>query len=145
MKRIIRHENGETKVQSINNEPTRTDQTQKDMCNINNIMKKYGKNINNVPPLQRGMTGDFSELPSYIDALNTINTARNSFDALPAVARKRFNNDPQEMIEFLKDPSNTNEAIKLGLAIKLPQKKSETKIPKTETPKKSSDNKSNAE
>jgi phage internal scaffolding protein len=41
--------------------------------------------------------------------------AQYQFDQLPALIRDRFHNDPQEMLAFLNDPNNYDEAIKLGL------------------------------
>ena len=37
---------------------------------------------------------------------------------LPAKARARFQNDPQQFMEFMNDEENIAEAIKLGLATK---------------------------
>jgi len=116
MKQIIRDEKTGLviKVRTINNQPSRTDKSQKDQCDIKNIMKKYG-GIHQVPPLSKGTYMDLTTLPSYQEALHTIRDADQAFDGLPAKLRKKFNNDPKEMIDFLADPSNTDEAIKLGL------------------------------
>ncbi|UOF78312.1 scaffold protein [Microviridae sp.] len=122
MKKIIRDEKtGRVKVQTINSEPTRTDQTQKEQCDIKIIMKKYNNKIQNVPDPIRGVQGDFSQIPSYQDMQNILNQAANTFAALPSKIRKQFDNDPAEMIKFLDDPTNNEEAIKLGLKIKPPQ------------------------
>jgi len=49
--------------------------------------------------------------------------------ALPSDVRKRFSNDPAELIDFLADKKNDEEAIKLGLKIKknVPGSNDETK------------------
>lgn len=121
MKKIIRLENGNVKVQTINNEPTKTQQQFKDQCDINLIMKKY-RETGQISHLRnsQGQYLDVSELPSYQEALNTLITANNSFASLSSEVRKRFGNDPKNMIEFLSDPSNDPEAIKLGLKISPP-------------------------
>lgn len=41
--------------------------------------------------------------------------AQEKFDALPASIRKRFDNNPLNMVEFCKDPENHEEGVKLGL------------------------------
>lgn len=118
MKKIYTDLNGlVTKVVTINDEPTRTDQTQKAQCDIKNIMTKYG-GMKNIPPLQGGFQGDFTNIPSYQSALHAIRDANDSFAALPSNVRKKFQNDPAEMISFLEDPTNNEEAYKLGLKIK---------------------------
>lgn len=106
------------KVQSRNDEPTLTDQTQKDQCDINNIMKKYLGKIHLVPTPTQGKYGDFSQLPSYQQSLHIIKEAQDSFNSLPAQVRKKFSNNPSEMIQFLEDETNNEEAYKLGLKIK---------------------------
>ena len=37
---------------------------------------------------------------------------------LPAQMRSRFNNDPAELLKFIKDPANLDEAVKLGILVK---------------------------
>jgi len=37
------------------------------------------------------------------------------FAGLPAKLRKRFSNNPENMLRFLEDPKNAGEAVKLGL------------------------------
>lgn len=50
--------------------------------------------------------------------LNIITKARQEFDLLPAKVKKRFNQDPGELVEFLKDEENRKEAESLGLVLK---------------------------
>jgi phage internal scaffolding protein len=64
----------------------------------------------------RPMTyGDFSDLGNYMDNMNKIVEAREMFEALPARVRERFANNPANMLDFVMDESNRDEAIKLGL------------------------------
>lgn len=48
--------------------------------------------------------------------------AQQNFMLLPAEIRERFNNDPGRLIAFLEDDRNKNEAIKLGIVNKPPEK-----------------------
>lgn len=57
---------------------------------------------------------------SYQDCLNKIIGARNVFAELPADIRARFNNDPQEMIAWLQDAGNAEEAVALGIVSTAP-------------------------
>ena len=65
----------------------------------------------------------FRNFGSYVDATNResllglyiINAeAQQRFEALPAATRFRFGNDYKKLVEFLEDPANDDEAIKMG-------------------------------
>jgi Chlamydia-phage Chp2 scaffold (Chlamy_scaf). len=58
---------------------------------------------------------DFDEVFDFQSAMNVLVQAERSFMGLPANVRKRFSNDPGQMMEFLNDSSNYDEAVKLGL------------------------------
>lgn len=95
---------------------SKTHQSFKDECDINNIMGKYAKGLA-VTHVNRGIPefGDVSQFGQYSDALQILSHAQELFDALPSAARRRFDNDPQKMATFLANPKNAEEAIKLGL------------------------------
>lgn len=114
----------------ICNEPTRTKQSFKAECDINNIMKQYERtgiidHTNNMHPEY----GDFSNVADYHTAQNMVIDAQNSFDALPSHIRKRMGHDPANLIEFLSDPNNKAEAIELGLIIDDTPPPRETTLP----------------
>lgn len=97
-------------------EPSRTKQAFKAECDINNILSKYQKtqlltHVNEI----KGSYGDFSEVADYQTALNSVIAANESFMGLPASVRQRFGNDPSNLISFISDDSNYEEAHKLGL------------------------------
>lgn len=58
---------------------------------------------------------DVSNVGSFQESLNYVIQAQADFLQYPAQLRKKFNNDPAEMIDFLANPENKDEAIKLGL------------------------------
>ena len=63
--------------------------------------------------------GDFTNAPSsYHEALNLVREAEQSFMALDAKIRAKFNNDPEEFLQFVGDPANAEQLIELGLAEK---------------------------
>jgi len=119
-------------------EPTRTKQAFKAECDINTIMKKYA-NGNILPDLIKAnpQYGDFSDVGTYQEAMNVVIFANEQFAALPAAARKRFNNSPEEFLAFTNDPANGAELVKLGLATK----REESPV-KNDPPKPSKDAKS---
>lgn len=102
---------------------SRTKQAFKDESNINNILKRY--HVTGILPDQSRAAlahyGDFTKVPRYDEALNTVIESQSHFMQLPAVLRQRFANDPQQLLSFLSDENNREEAIKLGF-ISAPQK-----------------------
>lgn len=106
---------GSTAVETVTSGETLTQQQYKDDTDVNVIMARFMKTGQiplHVPPM---LEGDFSQLPNYQDALETIKMADQMFMELPALARKRFENNPQELMDFLNNPENKDEAIRLGL------------------------------
>lgn len=104
--------------------PSMTQQHFKDECNINNIMAKYLQTGILVDPLQQcngqPQFGDYTAIPDYQEAQQVMIDASNLFDSLPALLRKRFHNSPGELLEFLDDRDNLDEAVKLGLVAPAP-------------------------
>lgn len=102
------------RVQTINTRPTRTKTDMAAACDINNILKDYGK-TGLVAQRQGGM---YEALPDAIDyhaAMNLTREAEASFQSLPAKLRDRFQNDPQSFLRFMADPQNRQEAEQLGI------------------------------
>lgn len=96
-------------------EEDRAKQAFKDECDINVLMRRYEKT--GVLPLGRG------QAPVYVDAsvidfqasMDRVAQVRGVFSLLDARTRARFENNPEFMLEFLADPANKEEAVKLGL------------------------------
>lgn len=100
---------------------TKVEQAKKDACDINKIIKRAEKTGFIGDPLQKRKTpifGDFQNVPDYQESLNRVIRMRNEFESLPADVRAKFKNDPANVIDFLADPKNKEEAIKLGLRAK---------------------------
>lgn len=64
---------------------------------------------------RRPQFGDFTGIPDYQETLNKVNAALEMFSELPLKIRQRFNDSPTELLAFLQDESNRDEAIELGL------------------------------
>ena len=92
-----------------------TQQHFKDECDINNILRQF--NVTGLLPENTlsPRYGDFTGIGDYHTALNRVIAAEDEFMALPAQIRSRFDNDPANLIEFLENSDNKDEAIKLGL------------------------------
>lgn len=104
------------RVYNVNHEPSRTDQSQKDDCDVNLIIAKYRKTgqLAHLNQFQ-GQYADTTEFSDLQSALHTTMKAQDAFDSLPAHIRRHFDNSPVEMFNFLQDPKNDDEAIRLGL------------------------------
>ena len=92
-----------------------TIQSGRDDADINVLMARFGV-AGNIPPGNLApFYADFSDVPDYQTALHLMREAQSSFDTLSADLRGRFLNDPARLIDFVNNPSNRDEAKKLGL------------------------------
>lgn len=58
---------------------------------------------------------DTTQDPELQDILDMRHAGKEAFQSLPDKIRKRFHNNPAELLEFLDDQDNREEAIRLGL------------------------------
>ena len=96
-------------------EPSLAQQHFKDECDINNILRQF--NVTGLLPETplSPKYGDFSGISDYKTALDCVIAADEEFMNLPANLRARFDNDANNLIEFLDNEANRAEAEKLGL------------------------------
>jgi len=116
-------------------ELTLAQQNFKDESDINYIVRQFGL-TGELPgkPLSP-QYGDFTGVLDYHSAVNAVLAAQDDFMELPAQLRSRFNNDPAELIDFLSDENNREEATKLGLVAAKPiSEPSETPIGEPKAP-----------
>lgn len=102
-------------VETLNLEPSMTQQQFAEESDANLIIKKYG--TTGIDPFTRkdGYYADLTEVPDLQTALQTVKHAEEAFQSLSSEVRERFGNDPSLLMNFLKDPENKQEGIKLGL------------------------------
>lgn len=102
-------------------------------ADINNIIKKYAKTGLLCNPLdingRKPMFGDFSSY-DFANMQSVVSSVNNQFSNLPLAIRKRFEYNPVSLIEFLANPANLEESVKLGLRDKsvLPTKAPEAPV-----------------
>lgn len=115
-----RRKDGSVDCESVPVGESMTKQEFKDDCDVNVILKRILK-TGEMPKFMSssGTYGDFSEMPSYREAMDIVNSARDLFMELPAEVRLRFENDPQALMDYLADPKNDEEALRLGLRVKV--------------------------
>lgn len=101
---------------------SKTHQSFKEDCDINTIARRFGLDRQAMPvaPLDASHYGDFTEAPDLRSILDTVRQAKDHFMALPPKLRARFHNKPAELWEFVNDPDNADEAVRLGLLARVP-------------------------
>lgn len=109
--------------------PSMTKQSFADQVDIKKIMDKHRKtgmvtHINSRQPFY----GDVSNVTSYQEALLVVQKAEELFAGMSAKVRARFGNDPAQMIEFLENPENRQEAIELGMVTAPPEEPRPQKV-----------------
>lgn len=116
-----------------------TQQQFKNDADINEIVRRAKKTGSLIDPsIKVGRVpqfGDFSGVVDYHTAQNQLIEAKNAFMQLDPYVRQRFRNDPHELIEFLSDDKNRDEAEKLGLVSRKMPLPSEVKGGSSEPPK----------
>lgn len=100
---------------------SRTVQSQSNDADINVIVKRF-KLTGELPrPLPRiPLEADFREEGEFDlgAAIRFVRDSESVFMAFPAEIRARFGNDPIMLSEFLSNPDNKDEAIRLGILAK---------------------------
>lgn len=93
-----------------------TKQSFKRECDVNVILGNYSQT--GLPETGNNF-GNFGFVDSldYQDCMQKVIEAQAMFNGLPSKIRKRFNNDPSELMSFIADSSNRAEAEKLGLLL----------------------------
>lgn len=133
MQKITKRANGDLHVETINEEPSLTQQQFKEDCDINVIMEKYHQTGILPAPQLIGTYADLTQQKDYLEAMQIVLDANAAFMTLPVKTRIRFDNDPAQLLAFVHDEKNLEEAIKLGLANpKTPQVSETTTIPTPE-------------
>jgi len=94
---------------------SRTKQSFKDECDINRIMSRYQNT--GVMEFVNKREARYADVTAfdYQEACNLVAGANSMFHDLPSALRSRFDNDPGQLLAFLDNPSNLQEAVSLGL------------------------------
>lgn len=108
--------------------PSLTKQEFKDEADINNILNSYQvdgilPDLDKRQPIYADCTAP--ELTDFHRAQNMVVSTTERFASLPAKVRERFANDPLQMLLFLQDVNNRDEAVRLGLVNPAPEPKLE--------------------
>ena len=105
---------------TYNDEPSLTQQQFTPETDLNEIMRQYGVTDRAAEPAAFApgtLAIDYTHLEGleYRDVLDRMREAQQAFAQLPADLRRRFNNKPEDLWDFVNDPRNDEEAVKMGL------------------------------
>ncbi len=97
---------------------SRTKQSGKEECDINNIVATYVR-TGLATHLAAGVPQflDVSEVGDYRTALENVRAADKYFLGLPAAVRAEFQNDPALFIEALQDPNAAERIREIGIEV----------------------------
>lgn len=87
-------------------------------ADVNNVMKRFEQTGFLTDPLavseRKPLFGDFSNI-DFMSIRSTVADANLRFSYLKADVRAKFHNDVAELVKFISDPANADEARTLGL------------------------------
>lgn len=109
------------KIQLICKDESKTDQSLKKQVDINNIVASYAKTNSPLPERSDAKYMDCTQIPDLHTAFETVQKANERFYELPAKLRKLIDNDPSQLEAFLKDQSNEDMLVKMGILEKKAQ------------------------
>lgn len=94
----------------------------KDECDINTLVKRFG--VTGLLPEQPEWPAqaDFTHVGSFQECMQLVKESEAAFMSLPADVRERFGHEPGLLLEFLYDPKNRDEAVRLGIVAPAPEK-----------------------
>jgi len=98
-------------------DPSLTQQQFKDEADINTIVDRFLRSGVMPTPVSMPQYVDYEGVFDFQTAMNVVRAADENFMRLDAKVRSRFNNSPQEFLEFFSNPDNSDEAVRLGLAL----------------------------
>jgi phage internal scaffolding protein len=102
------------KYQRFTEGESKTQKEHKDDVDINKIVARYKKGILPRGHIAKPVYGDFFDLPDYHELQNRVANLENEFLKMDPHIRKKFNNNPQNLITWLQNEDNWEEAEKLG-------------------------------
>lgn len=104
------------RIQSVPEGVSMTQQHMGPETDINNIVSKYLRTgtLGNPSATRQAIFGDFTAI-DYMDMQNAIADIDQQFASLSSKIRRRFNNSAYQLVRFIENPDNRDEAVKLGI------------------------------
>lgn len=90
-------------------------------ADINTLVKRHlggapGRTLHNIGDPRASRQPKFFDMPSasFHEMLNSVTDVQAKFASLSAKTRARFGNSPYQLLRFVENPENLQEAVKLG-------------------------------
>lgn len=98
------------------NDKVLTEQSHKKEVDINEIVKRHG--VDKIAQTQQLVQMQYDDIPGndFMETMLMLKKAETSFMSLPSKLRARFENDPAQYLDFVRNPDNAEELVTLGLA-----------------------------
>lgn len=96
-----------------------TQQHHMEDADLNVLVRRFGVETAAVPPMAQDARyyGDVSDVPDLRAVMEIAREAKDRFMQLDPRLRARFHNDPRLLHEFVTDPENGPECVRLGLLV----------------------------
>lgn len=126
------HYNRQREVADFSDQLDKTHQSFRDECDINKVLERWMRSGALEHVQKRVPTwGDFTGAVDFKTAHDAVHEASEAFMTLGSDVRAKFANNPAELLAFLRDESNREEAIELGL-IEAPVEAASPQVPVSE-------------
>ena len=104
--------NTRSRIQKQFKTQSRTVQSDRDSTDIKRL-------VNTAPPFDPSqMTfADVTDIPDFRATQDRLADVYSRFAELPSEIREKFENEPANLVEFVQDPDNIDDAVELGLLI----------------------------
>lgn len=102
---------------------SRASQSDKDECDINILVRRFGVGQVPVRDLRAPSYGDFTDLRTPHEMAQALVEAQGAFMKLPAQVRAEFDNDPHRFVDFCSQDENYDRICDLGLLAPEPMQK----------------------
>lgn len=122
------------KILKAFNKPSKTVLGLENDVNINQIVARAKRNQAVPISMKSPVFGDFSQTPDYQSLLNRVMQIRSEFMSLPAKTREKFGNSEADFYNYINNPENHDEAVKLGILEKKAVKASPEPVKPPEDP-----------
>ena len=94
---------------------SKTEQSHLDSTDINKIFHDSNHSPELLIPDSPPTFGDFSDVADFVEMQNRVAEAVSGFEALPSETRAFFDHKPENLVEFMNDPDNVEDAVNMGL------------------------------
>ena len=104
-------------VVDCSNDEVITEQSHKHEVDINNIVKRHGVDLIAKTAAMKTLVFDDVTGNDFQEAMFKVTKAQESFDTLPSELRKKFNYDAAMFLDWIHEPANRDDMVRMGLAV----------------------------